>query len=196
MMDFKLIVISPENDVEKEGQWLTRMFEEGLKLFHLRKPGYSETQMKQYIQLLPEKYRSKIVLHSHFHLAGELNLKGIHLSEKEKIEFRTKGKTINSISASFHSIKELQRSRRKYAYVFLSPVYDSISKKGYAAGFNREELNVFLSKTNQQVIALGGINKQRITELKKMGFKGAAVLGYIWEATNPLSKWRELKSEI
>ncbi|MEO8759791.1 MAG: thiamine phosphate synthase [Bacteroidia bacterium] len=133
-------------------------------------------------------------MHSHYKLAKEFDLKGIHLTEKER-----KSKRINStlkiISTSFHSTTEILKNRRKYEYVFLSPVFDSISKQGYKSNFSLEELKFFL-KRKKNIIALGGINAENIESVKQKGFAGAAILGSIWETKNPAKSYNELALKI
>jgi thiamine-phosphate pyrophosphorylase len=102
---------------------------------------------------------------------------------------------LKTISTSFHSTTAIFKSRRKYEYVFLSPVFDSISKQGYKGNFSLEELKSFL-KSKKNIIALGGINAENIELVKQKGFAGAAVLGSIWESKNPTKCYKELALKI
>ena len=66
--------------------------------------------------------------------------------------------------------------------MFISPIFDSISKVGYKSNFSQDKLletkNTGLLSNN--IYALGGIDKNNINILKKYGFKGCAVLGTLW----------------
>ena len=66
--------------------------------------------------------------------------------------------------------------------LFLSPIYDSISKQGYAAAYTRESLLRAQQAgiINQQVMALGGISLECLPEVKSLGFGGAVLLGDVW----------------
>ena len=191
-MGFRVIVITPEKNHPKEIELITFLFEGGLKILHIRKPNFSEDEFRTYLQQIPKKFYSKIVIHSHYKLAKEFSLKGIHLTEKAR-----KLKRINTsykiISTSFHAIEEVLKSRRNYKYVFLSPVFDSISKQGYKSNFNLKELKPFLEK-RKNIIALGGIDIENIKSIKQTGFAGAAVLGSIWESKNPVKNYKEIKT--
>jgi len=191
---FSLIVITPEKNHQKEIEIIAYLFECGLKILHVRKPTFTEDELRNYIEEIPKKFYKKIVIHSHYKLAKEFSLKGIHLTEKER-----KLNRINSaskiISTSFHSIEEVLKSRRKYKYVFLSPTFDSISKQGYKSNFNLEELELFL-KRKKNVIALGGINSKNIATIKQISFAGAAVLGFVWESKNLVKDYKELTLKI
>jgi thiamine-phosphate pyrophosphorylase len=196
---FKLIILSPERTLKNETMLLRGLFEEGLELFHLRKPAYSYEQLKKYLNEIPEKFHSRIIIHSHYRLLDEFGLKGIHLTENSRkdpgvLRFIRKKKP-RHISTSFHTLSAFRRSKRTYVYVFLSPVFDSISKKGYRSRFDlsllRKELPVLRKK--QKILALGGITEKNIKSVRDTGFAGAAMLGQIWENKRPVENFRRLK---
>ena len=198
-MSFKLIVITPESDYPEEIKWINLLFENGLERLHIRKPYFKSIDLQNYLLQIPEKYHPRIVIHQHAVLLGEFKLGGMHLTEKSKKSVKDLGliKKIGGtiISASFHSLADVLKSRRKYEYFFLSPVFTSISKNQYPAVFNWEDL-LALVKKKKNARALGGVEKNKIQLLKQAGFSGAAVLGFIWEGTNPLQRFQELQSEI
>ena len=67
------------------------------------------------------------------------------------------------------------------AYCFLSPIFDSISKEGYKANFDKLELKEFLAKDRKtKVIALGGLTEENYLEVLELGFDGGAFLGSVW----------------
>ena len=106
----------------------------------------------------------------------------------------------NIISASFHTLHDLNENDFPYQYVFLSPVFDSISKPGYSAKFElkrlAEELKLIKNKNPflPKVIALGGISAKNIIQVKEAGFSGAALLGAIWESANPVQAYQHIQS--
>ncbi|HTA61886.1 MAG TPA: thiamine phosphate synthase [Bacteroidia bacterium] len=193
-MSFKLIVITPEKNHSKEFELITLLFESGLQLLHVRKPQASEDELRSYLTQIPKKFYKKIVIHSHYKLAKEFNLKGVHLAEKAKKEKQT-NPSLKIISTSFHSTAAILKSRRKYEYIFLSPVFDSISKKGYKGNFEIEGLKLLLKK-RKNVIALGGVNTKNIEIVKLIGFSGAASIGAVWENKNPIKSYKELVLKI
>jgi thiamine-phosphate pyrophosphorylase len=133
-------------------------------------------------------------------LAESFKIKGVHLPEKKRKSSRTiallKRKKTEIISASFHGFKDLNRSRKKYEYVFLSPVFDSISKKGYKKNIPAKEIETKLRYLKQNVIALGGITDKNIIFVKDAGFIGVATIGYIWSNKTPVKKFKTLLSKI
>ena len=65
--------------------------------------------------------------------------------------------------------------------VFLSTIFDSISKQGYASRFGDDVLRQYASNgLLAKVVALGGVDAGNIERLRSFGFYGAAVLGYLF----------------
>lgn len=64
-------------------------------------------------------------------------------------------------------------------YLFLSPIFDSISKAGYRSAFSHEQLQRAADEgvIDRKVIALGGVTPERIPYLHSLGFGGVAMLG-------------------
>jgi thiamine-phosphate pyrophosphorylase len=190
----KLIVISNPTNLNNEHTLLSSLFENGLEYFHLRKPDFTSDEMEAYLQQIPAEYLSKIVLHSHHHLVDKYSLKGKHKTTANTSEISVKQLLVderrveNFISTSFHSVEEILACDYNYEYAFLSPIFDSISKKGYTSKFNQSELKSFLSTHGKkmELIALGGINEETVHQAIDLGFDGIAVLGAIWNSKNPV----------
>jgi len=194
-MSFSIIVISPETTSNKETEQVARLFDNGLKAFHLRKPTTGKKALEQYLQEIPAKYYKKIVLHSHFALAATYGLKGIHLNENAKKDQTDKNSKI--VSAAFHSLEQLNKNTRQYTYVFLSPLFDSISKAGYKGSIDLEKVEKFFKKKRKEkVVALGGISKENISIVKQIGFSGAALIGAIWQSNDPVKSYLRIVSEV
>lgn len=186
----KLIVISNPTNLNNEHDILCSLFEAGLEYYHLRKPDLSKEELDNYLQQIPLKYLNKIVLHSHHDLLEKYNLKGKHISST-KLNLKGDSKYI---STSFHTLEEIENCKEKYDYVFLSPIFDSISKQEYPSNFNKKQLTDFFIKHTKivDVIALGGINEKTIDGALAYGFDGVAVLGGIWMSNNPLQIFNRL----
>ena len=107
--------------------------------------------------------------------------------------------TLHSQYLKFHSLKELEVCKEKYEYVFLSPIFDSISKSGYKSAFDLDELKnsplIFSRRgAGGEVFALGGIDEDKIELVSELGFDGVGVLGALWSNKNPIEKFKQLFS--
>ncbi len=176
----KTIVISDPDFLENEQEAFCRLLEEGVFRIHLRKPEASEDELAQLIEHIPQKYRQRISLHDHHILAIRYGLGGIHLNGRNPFapqDFK------GTVSRSCHSFKEVKEFRDRCDYLFLSPIFNSISKQGYEAHFSIEELQKQHEAgwIDEKVFALGGITPDKYPLLRKLGFGGGALLGHIWE---------------
>ncbi|MEM9025003.1 MAG: thiamine phosphate synthase [Bacteroidota bacterium] len=187
----EVIVFTTPNKFNTEVETVVELFERGLGTLHLRKPKFSRRRMKQYIRGIPQQYHSRIVIHHHHRLALHYGLRGIHIGRKERNKrvmvwlkrffFRLRKREL-MVTTSFHSLQSLVDNDQHYDYVFLSPVFDSLSKKGHVAAFNHNQLTLVLAHTRFSVVALGGIDAGKIEQVREMGFNGVALLGMLWEA--------------
>ena len=175
----KLIVVTTPTFFVEEDKIITALFEEGLDVLHLRKPETPAMYSERLLTLIPDKYHRRIVTHEHFYLKEEFNLMGIHLNARNPKEPHD---YYGHISCSCHSVEEVKNRKHFYDYVFMSPIYDSISKVNYYSTYTAEELREAQRAKiiDSKVMALGGINEDNLLEIKDFGFGGAVVLGDLW----------------
>ena len=188
----KLIVISSEEQEINEILCLEQMFRAGLERFHLRKPGWSREEMREFISRIPNEFLNRVVLHDHYSLLNEFELKGAHFNARNKAEWhRVPANVLKSISC--HSLKELvEINPNDFQDAFFSPVFPSLSKEGYAPIYSKEEIMSTVQSCHIPVIALGGITPESLVQCEEMGFGGAAVLGYVWQAVDPYEAFHKL----
>ena len=191
----KIIIITRPDFFEGETDLVNRLFQVGMERLHLRKPKATKQEMAEWIDRIDLPFRHRIVLHDHYELAKTFSLGGIHLNSRnpepplwvaEECESRP-----FTVSRSCHSLREVIEHKNECNYLFLSPIYDSISKEGYGAAFTRSTI----FEAHQQgiidykVYALGGISFDRLQEVSDMGFSGAAILCDLWLAESPIEKY-------
>ena len=90
---------------------------------------------------------------SGLHLLHLYGLRGIHLKYNEARTFTGRDRLAH-VSVSCHSFEEIDALPFEPNYVFLSPVFDSISKQGYPSAFAPKYLKENLQKRRVPVIAL------------------------------------------
>ena len=194
----RVILISPPDDAEKETLLVNRMFEKGLALLHLRKPGYDRERLSSYLDGIDREFHPRVAVHSCYDLLNDYNLRGIHFKKVNKghrgsLFERFKGRNDITISMSCHSLEELSCDTECIDYTFLSPIFDSISKSTYKAGFDHKELADTLEKTDLDVVALGGCRPEYLRKIKKLGFAGAAFLGAVWKSPDPFDSYLSIR---
>lgn len=191
-----IVIISPEKPVVAETVLVNSFFENGLDLFHVRKYWFSGDEMKAYLNGIDEKFRSQLVLHSHYHLAAELGINHLHFREKERVEQSYANYAHYTLSTSVHRIEDFNRLGETWQYAFLSPVFPSISKLGY--GEDHTVLNDLKLKKNTRVklIGLGGIQPANVQQVMDNGADGIALLGSIWQGNDPLNTFLACKKIV
>lgn len=174
--DFLNIAITPEEHVIDEAEKITFILtHSGINRVHLRHPGADEKAICRILESIPDSLYNRITIHSCHTLSSEYGV-GIHHSSKDKVcdAFH---KAV-SISRSCHSIDEIKSYAPIYDYLFISPIFDSISKTGYRSNFTLDD-NFKRAINQYRVVALGGITPHILSYLKHKGFAGAAMLGAI-----------------
>ena len=121
----KLIVITQPEFFEDEAAAITSLFDAGLEILHLRKPGASYEDMDKLLRRLPAEYMERIVTHDHFGLASERNLKGVHLNRRNPAA--PAGFT-GHVSRSCHSLRKW-RNIKRHATMFSSVPYTTAFQK-------------------------------------------------------------------
>lgn len=175
----KLIVITTPQFFVVEHLIINALFDEGLDTLHLRKPGSPAVLSERLLTLVKEEYRKRIVTHDNFYLKKKYGLEGIHLSSRNP---ELPAGYHGTVTCSCHTLDEVAQYKKMMKYLFLSPIFNSISKQGYDSAFDERTLRRAAASgiIDGKVVALGGVNAGNIAQLREYGFGGAAVLGALW----------------
>jgi thiamine-phosphate pyrophosphorylase len=200
-----MIVISNPTSAANEVNIIHSLFEEGLTSFHVRKPYFGISEMKQFLLAINPNYRDHLVLHSHHDLAEELGIYRLHFSEsKRKVtlllpiplpftQYKAKG---FRLSTSVHTIEDFNGLDNSFDYAFLAPVYPSISKENYSPKTNQFEAIKSRNNYATQLIALGGIESKNTEQTLKNGFDNVALLGTIWNRNYPIENFKSCQKIV
>jgi thiamine-phosphate pyrophosphorylase len=174
----KIIAITTPKVTDEDVFLIKGLLDKGIDTVHLRKPESGIDECRKLLAGLTAEQRAKIVVHDYPELYFEFSLKGIHINRN--ITALPDG--YNGFkSRSCHTFEEVVRYKEEYDYLFLSPIFDSISKSGYRSTFSDEELQRAAAEgiIDEKVIALGGVTFDKIDYLKNLGFGGVAMIGGI-----------------
>jgi thiamine monophosphate synthase len=191
-----------------ESDHLVGLLEAGVSRLHLRKPAAGARELEGLLRRLAPRWSERLVLHGDRELALRYGIPNVHGS----VEYRggrgcsgggpfvgrpvaaAGGADRLTLSTSVHTWEEFGLLPDGLAYAFISPLFDSISKVGYMA--NAELLRKPQSEPCLPV-GLGGVNAETLRELIRLGWKGAAVLGWIWEEPREsVRRFEQLKKVI
>ncbi len=198
----QLIVITPDTSLGLEPALVNELFKCGLNRLHLRKPAFDKDSYINYINNIDSAFHNRIVICGHFELYNKLKLGGVHLNAHLRASPDVWDILADipgyAVSTSFHSWIEIIENTFPYKYVFISPVFNSISKVGYNAAIDLNELsglrNTCITARGYcpGIIGLGGVGSRELPSLKSAGFDGAAVLGAVWQAKDPVAETARL----
>lgn len=189
----KFIVITPPETISGEASLIPVLFCCGIDTLHLRKPKATHEQCVHLLDAIAEECRKvgisaemvfkNTVVHDHHDLCETFGMQGVHLNSRHPNVPAFFGDSHQyTLSASCHSLEEAQLCKPHLNYIFLSPIFDSISKQGYASAYTHENLYTASEQgiIDNKVMALGGVSLQNIDFLRQVHFGGAAFLGDIW----------------
>lgn len=206
-MGMKLVIFSTSDRSLSEAKEVTQMFEEGLKAFHIKKIGFEKHEMEEYLKCIPSQYHKYITLHSNHKLRKSFKVGGLHISRTHrKKKYNSKWKLFKlktftrklHFTRTFSKLSSLSANKTKYDYVFLSPVYEGISKLGHAGNFGNRSMSKFIQLSNSPVYALGGLTIDKFEECHSVGFHGVGLLGYVWNNNDlsPIQAFRAAKNKL
>jgi thiamine-phosphate pyrophosphorylase len=178
-----VIAITPPEVYRNEHEALLALANCGISYIHVRKPGIEAKALKEYLADIPKHLMSLLALHGEEELVREFGMGGVHIKNHNTLN----NNVLLRLTKSCHLIKEVAQCQQDYDYVFLSPVFDSISKSGYLSTMEHDEVERFLrhpKRRTAKVVALGGINERNVPKIKSMGFDGFALLGSLWHIEN------------
>lgn len=179
----KQIIITSPDAISGEDTHIARLIDRGAFAIHLRKPGWNAGQYASLLKKIPAEYHGHIVIHDHFELCNDFCLKGIHLNSRNPYPPDC---AYGHISCSCHSLEEVMIRKPQTDYVFLSPIFDSISKAGYNSAFTACQLYDAACRgiIDEKVIALGGVTEDKTEQLAQWHFGGYAMMGAVWNNIN------------
>ncbi len=179
------IAITQPFAIDGEDAIIRHLLANGFDIVHLRKPDADIEYCRDLLGRLTPAERARIVVHDYATLYDEYALRGIHLN-RNYAAYPTHYR--GTRTRSCHTFEEVARYKNECDYLFLSPIFDSISKQGYLSKFGHDEL-LNASRTgiiDNKVIALGGVTPERVAYLKSLHFGGIAMMGAIGLTTPSL----------
>lgn len=184
--DFLIVVITSPDAWEGEADCLEELLQAGVEKLHVRKRGGAGEEL---LKRLAPDWSRRLVLHGEQEMALKYGVPQIHGQWTDR-------PTSAGLSASTHSWEEVGRiTPGVLEYVFLSPLFDSISKPGYRAGAGLLRRPPGVAPC--RLIGLGGIDEHTIGQVMDHGWDGAAVLGYIWKRPKmAVERFKTLKAIV
>ena len=126
--------------------------------------------------------RKRFYLANNINLVEKLRLDGAYIPAFNK-DLKIKRLKIKNYTllGSAHNIKEInQKIKQKVDYLFISPIFKTTKTKKKLGII---KFNILAQKFNQNIVALGGINKDNLRMIKNTKNYSFASISYIKNTT-------------
>jgi thiamine-phosphate pyrophosphorylase len=189
-----------------DAQWVARMAEAGVPTLQLRfksdDPAAVAREVKAAVKAV-EGSASLLFINDHWKLALDAGAYGVHLGQEDlqilsEEDFAVLRQAGVRLGLSTHGYAEMLRADRySPSYIALGAVYPTTLKRMATAaqGAARLKLYARLMK-DTPLVAIGGIDAQRLPEVMASGVGSAAVVRALVAASDPQASARELTEQI
>ena len=184
------------------GQTLCEQVEQALKggvtFLQLREKELDDQEFleeAQVIQQLCRKYQVPFLINDNVALAAKIGADGVHVGQSDMAagEARAKLGTDRIIGVSARTVEEALEAQRQGAdYLGVGAVFHTGSKSD-AAEVDHQVLRDICSAVDIPVIAIGGITRDNVAQLKHSGECGIAVISAIFAQKNIEAAASELR---
>lgn len=186
-VDFRLLLVTDRSQVPVQSlsEAVRLAVEAGLPAVQLRErdlPTGDLLALARTIHNITKPRGVPLLINDRVDLALALHLDGVHLRANSlpvSVARRLLGDH-RLLGVSTHSIDEVRRANDEGAdYVIVGPVYDTPSKRAFGRPLGLERLAEACRDSSIPVFAIGGITRERITEVRHAGAYGVAMIGGI-----------------
>ncbi len=156
---------------------------------------YEETvALAREIKKLTDKYHVPFVIDDNVEAAKEVDADGVHIGQSDTEAKRARDILGENkiIGVSAGNLKEAIDAEKNGAdYIGIGAMFDTSTKKDHT-DMTFEEAKKITDTVKIPVVAIGGINKNNILELKGTGIDGVAVISAIFAQPDRYSAAKEL----
>jgi len=162
-----------------------------------QKPATDEDVIALYNQLRPicESHRAKLLINRRVDLAKRLGADGVHLpSDNLDIQGARNVLGENSrIGISVHSIEEAKHAAKQNPdYILFGPVFPPHSKPLTREPLGIANLKEAVGEVTCPIYALGGMDRDRTSQVAESGACGVAIIGSVLLSTDPRNAAKEI----
>jgi thiamine-phosphate pyrophosphorylase len=163
-----------------------------LRAKNLAKPEF--LKLAQKISNLCREYDALLIINDHLDIALAVGAAGVHLGKDDlSIPEAKKQSPGLIIGRSTHSLEEAIEVEKQGAdYIAFGAIFPTTTKGRPTPIQGTEKLKEVCAKIKKPVVAIGGINRANLPEIKKAGASAAAFISEIVKATSIEERVEEL----
>ncbi len=134
------------------------------------------------VRQLTHKYRALLTINDYLDIAIAVEADGVHLGQDDLPLEAAKKIFSGIIGISTHNLREAQEAQEGGAsYIGFGPVFFTTTKRNALEPRGCDILSLICKKINIPVVAIGGIKKEKIADLKAAGCRYVATASGILE---------------
>lgn len=138
------------------------------------------------LRQMTERYGARLYINGRLDIALMVDADGVHLPEDGLPPNEVKARYPHLlVGVSTHSLKSAKQAEKDGAdFITFSPIFETPSKQEYGPPQGLDKLREVCKAVNIPVLALGGINLERIPAVQEHGAHGVALIRGIWDSSN------------
>lgn len=182
--------------------WVERLLIQGIKCIQLRIKQADEHHLEKEIKRsvdLAKYYQAKLFINDYWQLAIRFNAAGVHLGQQDLL-----GADIDAIhrsglylGVSTHCYYEVARAHTHGpSYIACGPIYFTHSKPMAFQPQGIEQLKCWRRTLSYPLVAIGGINLERLPEILESQVEGISVISAITQANDPAAVIKKFLFQI
>lgn len=156
-------------------------------------------EMARDIKEVTDKYKATFIINDRVDICLLVDADGIHIGQ-EDLPLKEARKLLGEdkiIGISTHTIEEASDAEKDGAdYIAFGPIYKTKTKTDTHSVQGLDKLKKISEVSNLPLVAIGGINKDNISEVMKQGATSSAVISDILNTKNIEETVRSLISTI
>ena len=182
--------ITASSDPEQHLLQLKRLCQAGVDWIQLRLKNanpVTRRRIAQRAKLITKQFSTRLILNDYVALAKEIGVDGVHLGQNDMPISKARiilgdNSIIGGTANTWPDMVSLQRAGADY--IGLGPLRFTSTKRNLNPILGLEGYQTLMDKMKTQqiaipVLAIGGVTKDDLTPLKKMGVHGVAISSYL-----------------
>lgn len=182
--------------------WVERLLTQGIKCIQLRIKQADEQHIEKEIKqsvVLAKHYHAKLFINDYWQLAIRFNAAGVHLGQEDlhDADINAIHRSGLYLGVSTHCYYEVARAHTHGpSYMACGPIYFTQSKPMAFQPQGIEQLKRWRRTLSYPLVAIGGINLQRLFEILASQVDGVSVISAITHASDPTAAIKEFLFQI
>ncbi len=173
--------------------WIGKLLPLGVSTIQLRIKNKSLPELETIIQKsveLAKQYQARLFINDYWEFAIKYGAYGVHLGQEDldKADLKKIHEANLRLGVSTHSPAEIERVLRfEPSYLAFGPIFLTQTKDMTFEPQGLEKINYWVRQLPYPIVAIGGINKERLKDVLATGVSGIAMIAAIKEAEDPIA---------